>query len=167
MQSQARRGGVRQGAGEAGDSSAARAWISAAALRAAVRSGRKRTRSRRSYRASSLKRWCGSRDSCECRMAALVRHFGDEEDADRPCGKMRRVRSGGRGAAGCFGARRRAERELAQQNIRRTWAGGLVWRLEHCSESWSSCERISRDEFDALLDAMARGGLIEYGRGGV
>jgi hypothetical protein len=36
--------------------------------------------------------------SSECRMAALVRHFGDVEDAQPTVRDLRRLRSGGSGA---------------------------------------------------------------------
>ncbi len=94
----------------------------------------------------------------ECRMSALVRHFGDEHDVDRPCGKCDVCDPAG-AVLRVFRHATPAERELAQRIVDELRpldylaAGTLQRRLELVG-------RISRDEFDALLDAMARAGLI-------
>ncbi len=94
----------------------------------------------------------------DCRMAALVRHFGDEEDADRPCGKCDVCDPGG-AVLRMFRHATAEERELVQRIVDelRTLdylaSGTLQRRLEMAG-------RMSRGEFDALLDAMTRAGVI-------
>jgi ATP-dependent DNA helicase RecQ len=95
----------------------------------------------------------------ECRMAALVRHFGDEEDANRPCGICDVCDPAG-AVLRQFRRATAAERELAQ---------GIVDELRPVDykatgtlqRSLDPAGRLSRSEFDGLLDAMARAGLIE------
>lgn len=95
----------------------------------------------------------------ECRMSALVRHFGDEEDAGRACGKCDVCDPAG-AVLRVFRYASPAEREIVQRIVDELRpldylaAGTLQRRLELVS-------RISRGEFEALLDAMARAGLIE------
>ena len=93
-----------------------------------------------------------------CRMSALVRHFGDEQDANRPCGKCDVCDPGG-AVLRVFRHATAGERELAQRIVDELRAldylaaGTLQRRLELVG-------RLSRGEFDALLDAMARSGSI-------
>jgi ATP-dependent DNA helicase RecQ len=95
----------------------------------------------------------------ECRMAALVRHFGDEQDAARPCGQCDVCDPAG-AVLRVFHHASPAEREIVQRMLDELRpldylaAGTLQKRLELVG-------RISRGEFDALLDAMVRAGLIE------
>ena len=97
--------------------------------------------------------------SAECRMAALVRHFGDVQDASRGCGRCDVCDPGG-AELRQFRHATQAEREMVQQIVDALRAvdylasGTLQRKLELVG-------RISRDEFDALLDAMVRAGLIE------
>jgi superfamily II DNA helicase RecQ len=95
-------------------------------------------------------------DSSACRMSQLVRHFGDVKDASRPCGIC--------DVCDPEGAVLRRFR-YAEQNIVRAMvdelrpvnyiaAGTLQRKLDLVG-------RISRNEFEALLDAMARARLIE------
>ena len=111
------------------------------------------------HRAEQFEKVVQFSDSSECRMAQLVRHFGDVEDAGRRCGIC----------DVCDPAdavlRRFRHATLGQQNIARAIldelrpvaylaAGTLQKRVEPLGA-------MSRDEFKALLDAMVRGGLIE------
>ena len=95
----------------------------------------------------------------ECRMTALVRHFGDEEDAADVCGKCDVCDPAG-AVLRIFRHASPEERALVQRTIDELRpleylaAGTLQKRLELVGQ-------ISRGEFDALLDAMARAGLIE------
>ena len=95
----------------------------------------------------------------ECRMNALVRHFGDEEDGGRACGICDVCDPAG-AVLRVFRHASRAERELVQRVVDELRpfdylaTGTLQKRLE-------LVDRINRREFDALLDAMARAGLIE------
>ncbi len=97
-------------------------------------------------------------ESSTCRMAALVRHFGDEKDAGRPCGicdvcdpagaVLRQFR---RATATECGIAQAIVDELRPVNY--LAAGTLQRRLELVGS-------MSRGEFDRLLDAMARAGIV-------
>jgi RecQ family ATP-dependent DNA helicase len=111
------------------------------------------------YRAEQFKKVLRYTESSECRMAALVRHFGDEHDASHSCGVCDVCDPAG------------AELRL----FRRATAGERVTALAIADElrqvdykaigtlqrNLDLMGRISRKEFDALLDAMVRAGLIE------
>ena len=107
------------------------------------------------HRAEQFEKVVRFTESSECRMAALVRHFGDVDDAGRSCGRcdvcdpagavLRQFR---RASAG--------ERELAQRIVEELRpveykATGTLQRNLNVS---------SRSEFDGLLDAMVRAGLV-------
>ncbi len=92
-------------------------------------------------------------------MAALVRHFGDIEDAARGCGCCDVCDPAG-AELRQFRHASRAERELVQQIIDELRdvdyrATGTLQR------AFDQGGRLTRKEFDALLDAMVRIGLIE------
>ncbi len=111
------------------------------------------------YRAEQFAKVLGFTTSSECRMSALVGHFGDVEDACRPCGKCDVCDP----AAALLRRFRRAtafEREIVQsivdelRSVDYKAAGALQRNLDLVG-------RLSRSDFDALLDAMARAALIE------
>ena len=110
------------------------------------------------YRAEQLGKVLRFTESSECRMAALVRHFGDVEDASRPCGVCDVCDAAG-AALKLFRRATVPERELAQRvvdDLRAVdykAAGTLQRSLELVG-------RLSRSDFDSLLDAMARAGLV-------
>lgn len=95
----------------------------------------------------------------ECRMAALVRHFGDEEDAGRPCGTcdvcdpegaiLRQFR---RATAAELAMAHDILRELRPVDYKAT---GTLQRAVDAEG------RMLRNEFECLLDAMARARLME------
>jgi RecQ family ATP-dependent DNA helicase len=94
----------------------------------------------------------------ECRMAALVRHFGDEEDASHACGKCDICDPAG-AVLRQFRRVTAAERDLVQRMVDELRpvdykATGTLQR------NLDPLGRMSRDEFDALLDAMVRAALI-------
>lgn len=96
--------------------------------------------------------------SSRCRMADLVRHFGDEEDAAEPCGKCDICDPAG-AVLRMFRRATNGERALAESILREVRpvdykAGGT---LQRCVDPSG---RITRDKFDAVLDAMSRAGLI-------
>jgi len=96
-------------------------------------------------------------ESADCRMAALVRHFGDEEDASRGCGKCDVCDPAG-AELRQFRRANQAEREIAQKIIEELRpvdykAAGTLQRSLEAS--------LSRDEFEELLNAMVRAGLLE------
>jgi ATP-dependent DNA helicase RecQ len=96
-------------------------------------------------------------ESAGCRMAALVRHFGDEEDAGRGCGKCDVCDPAG-AELRQFRRATPAEREMVQRIVEELRpvdyraAGTLQRSLE---------ATLSRDEFEALLNAMLRAGLAQ------
>jgi RecQ family ATP-dependent DNA helicase len=94
----------------------------------------------------------------QCRMSMLVGHFGDTEDAARPCGKCD-VCSPATAVLKQF--RRPTAAELAV-------AVGIVDQLKPVSykaagtlqRTLDPTESMSRNEFESLLEAMVRAGLI-------
>jgi RecQ family ATP-dependent DNA helicase len=111
------------------------------------------------FRAEQFEKVLRFTTSTECRMAALVRHFGDVEDANQSCGICDVCDPGGavlrlfrRPTAYELGVAQAIADELRAVDYKAT--GTLQRNLD-------SAGRMSRDEFDALLDAMVRAGLIE------
>jgi len=95
----------------------------------------------------------------ECRMSALVRHFGDLEDAGTPCGVCDVCDPAG-AVLRLFRRATAPERELAQaiaddlRGVDYKAAGTLQRGLELVG-------RMSCSEYDGLLAAMVQAGLIE------
>jgi ATP-dependent DNA helicase RecQ len=97
-------------------------------------------------------------DSHDCRMAALVRHFGDVVDADRPCGHCDVCDPAG-AVLRLFRRANARERQWVQDVIEalrgtayktpKGLRGELPW-----------AESLDRNDFEALLGAMLRAGLI-------
>ncbi len=111
------------------------------------------------FRAEQMEKVLRFTTSSECRMAALVRHFGDVEDANRPCGICDVCDPGG-AVLRLFRRPTPLERELAQaiaDELRAVdyKAAGTLQR------SLDLVGRLSRDDFDALLGSMVCAGLIE------
>jgi ATP-dependent DNA helicase RecQ len=124
------------------------------------RSGWKSTYSiQMQVRAEQLVKVVRFTESCQCRMSALVRHFGDSEDAGRPCGKCDVCDPAG-ATLRRFRHATAAELRIAQQileglrGVDYKAAGTLQKGLDLVG-------RMSRKEFDGLLAAMAQAGLIE------
>jgi ATP-dependent DNA helicase RecQ len=110
------------------------------------------------HRAEQFEKVVRYTESCACRMASLVRHFGDEKDADRSCGKCDVCDPAG-AVLRIFRHATHAERELAQKIINElrpvdNLATGTLQRRLELEDR--------RSEFDALLDAMARAGTIDF-----
>ena len=97
--------------------------------------------------------------STECRMAALVRHFGDVADASRSCGICDVCDPAG-AVLRLFRRPTLIEREIMQaiveelRGVDYKAAGTLLRTID-------SAFRTNRDTFDSLLDAMTRAALIE------
>ncbi|MFZ1087355.1 MAG: ATP-dependent DNA helicase RecQ [Terracidiphilus sp.] len=111
------------------------------------------------FRAEQMEKVLRFTTSAECRMAALVRHFGDVEDASRPCGICDVCDPGG-AVLRLFRRATPVEREVAQaitDELRAVdyKAAGMLQR------NLDLAGRLSRDDFDTLLDSMVRAGLIE------
>jgi ATP-dependent DNA helicase RecQ len=111
------------------------------------------------FRAEQLAKVLRFTESADCRMAALVRHFGDEEDASRGCGKCDVCDPAG-AELRQFRRATATEREMVQQIVEelRPVDYRAAGALQRCLEARAP---LSRDEFDALLNAMLRCGLIE------
>ena len=111
------------------------------------------------FRAEQFEKVLRFTTSSECRMAALVRHFGDVEDASRICGICDVCDPEG-AVLRLFRRPTAAERELAQsianelRAVDYKAAGTLQRNLDLVGQT-------SRSEFNGLLDAMVRAGLIE------
>ncbi len=96
--------------------------------------------------------------STECRMGALVRHFGDVENAAAPCGLCDICDPGG-AVLRLFRHPTAAERELIEaiadelRSVDTKATGTLQRNLDPAG-------RMSRNEFDGIMDAMARAGLL-------
>jgi RecQ family ATP-dependent DNA helicase len=111
------------------------------------------------YRAEQFEKVLRFTTSTECRMASLVRHFGDVEDARRSCGICDVCDPAG-AVLRLFRRPTAAERAMAQAiagELRSVdyKAAGMLQR------SLDPANRINRNEFDSLLDAMVRASLIE------
>ncbi len=110
------------------------------------------------HRAEQFEKVLRFTESSECRMAALVRHFGDEADASQSCGKCD-ICDPAAAVLRMFRHATPAERSLAQsiiEELRPTdyKAAGTLQR------SLDPAGRITRDEFDRILGAMTRARLI-------
>ncbi len=111
------------------------------------------------YRREQFEKVLRFTESQECRMGALVRHFGDEADAQLGCEKCDACDAAG-AVLRLFRRATPTERRWVQdvvESLRGTaykTVKGL--RSEH---RWA--ESMSRDEFEELLNAMMRAGLIE------
>jgi ATP-dependent DNA helicase RecQ len=110
------------------------------------------------FRAEQFEKVLRFTTSTECRMAALVRHFGDVEDASEQCGICDVCDPAG-AVLRLFRRPTAAERGLAQgiadelRAVDYKATGTLQRNLDPLG-------RLSRDEFEGLLDAMVRAGLI-------
>ncbi len=111
------------------------------------------------YRAGQFEKVLRFTASPECRMSALVRHFGDEEDAGRPCGQCDICDPAG-AVLRQFRHPTARERALAQEiagelRLVDYRAAGTLQRAVDPEG------HVNRRDFDALLDAMVRAGWVE------
>ena len=121
------------------------------------------------HRAEQFEKVLRFTTSSECRMSALVRHFGDDADATQSCGVCDICDPAG-AILRLFRRATNPERAMAQSVIDELRsvdykATGTLQR------SLDPLSRITRDDFEALLDAMIRVNLIaiedaEYERDG-
>jgi superfamily II DNA helicase RecQ len=109
-------------------------------------------------RAEQLEKVVRFTESCQCRMLSLVRHFGDSEDAGQPCGKCDVCNPAG-AVLRLFRLANAAEHRIAQQIVEEL--RGVDYRATGTlQKNLDLVGRISRKEFDNLLAAMVRAGLI-------
>jgi ATP-dependent DNA helicase RecQ len=108
------------------------------------------------FRRSQIDRMVAFAETQQCRMTAIIRHFGDASDAHRPCG-LCDFCSPATTTAQTF-----APPTSAQARDLRTILSALA------QASWRSTGKlhtdlalgVDRKTFDVLLDALARAGLI-------
>jgi ATP-dependent DNA helicase RecQ len=110
------------------------------------------------YRAEQFEKVLRYTGSSSCRMASLVRHFGDEEDAAQPCGKCDICDPAG-AVLRMFRRATNAQRAIAE-NILDELRPVDYKAAGTLQKSIDPLGRITRDDFDAVLDAMARAHLI-------
>ena len=108
-----------------------------------------------SFRQGQIDRMMQFAETQQCRMTAIIKHFGDTADAHRPCGKCDFC-SPSTTSAQIF-----AEPTTEQARNLRT----ILRALESRSTSTGKLHTelalgIERRAFDVLLDALARAGLI-------
>jgi superfamily II DNA helicase RecQ len=111
------------------------------------------------YRAEQFEKVLRFTTQSECRMGALVRHFGDVEDASKPCGVCDVCDPGG-AVLRLFRRATAEERRIAQaivddlRSVDYKASGTLQRSLELVG-------RMSREDFDGLLGAMVQATLIQ------
>ncbi len=110
------------------------------------------------HRAEQFEKVLRYTTSSECRMSALVRHFGDDADAAQSCGVCDICNPAG-AILRLFRRATNSERAMAQsildelRSVDYKAAGTLQKSVD------TSC-RLTRDDFDAVLGAMTRTNLI-------
>ena len=111
------------------------------------------------FRAEQFAKVLQFTEAGDCRMGMLVRHFGDVEDANRPCGQCDVCDPAG-AVLRLFRRATPAEREIVQRIVDelRPVEYKAIGTLQR---NLDLVGRMSRDEFDGLLDAMVRARLIE------
>ena len=95
----------------------------------------------------------------ECRMSALVRHFGDMKDVSRSCGICDVCDPAG-AVLRLFRHATSSEREMVQDIVGELRSADYK-TTGTLQRSLDPQGKLSRNEFDGLLDAMVRAGLIE------
>jgi len=109
-------------------------------------------------RRSQIDRMVAFAESTTCRMAALVQHFGDTSDKASTCGLCDICNPGSTGAA-------QSAHQPSDQE--RKWLREILAALEHRSTSTGKLFTDlhlmkDRKDFDALLDGLARAGLLTF-----
>jgi superfamily II DNA helicase RecQ len=111
------------------------------------------------FRAEQFEKVLRFTGSNECRMAALVRHFGDLEDASHSCGVCDVCDPAG-AVLRLFRRATAVERAMAQGIVEEL--RGVEYKATGTLQrSLDPAGKMNRNEFDALLGAMVRAGLIE------
>lgn len=114
--------------------------------------------SQSNQRMAQLDRVMRYAESHQCRMAQLVRHFGDEDDGRRACGQCD-VCSPERAIAQRFRSLDKAERALLFA-VRSALCSGTSKATGRLHQEVGANDRISRDHFEELLDAMSGAGFL-------
>ena len=111
------------------------------------------------YRREQFEKVLRFTESQECRMSTLVRHFGDEADARLRCGKCD-ICDPASAELRLFRRATAWERQRVQDIIE-ALRGAAYKTPKAVREGLGWAESMSRDQFEELLSAMARGGLID------
>jgi superfamily II DNA helicase RecQ len=111
------------------------------------------------YRREQLDKVLRFTESQECRMGALVLHFGDVADARRGCGQCDVCDPAG-AELRLFRRATAWERQRVQDIVEALRCAAYK-TVKQLREELHWAEAISRDQFEELLSAMARAGLIE------
>jgi RecQ family ATP-dependent DNA helicase len=110
------------------------------------------------YRREQFEKVVRYTTSNDCRMAALVRHFGDVEDANRPCGHCDICDPAG-AVLRLFRHASARERHWVQEMIDALRASAYKTPKGLRAElPWA--EALERDDFEEVIGAMLRAGLI-------
>jgi len=111
------------------------------------------------YRAEQFAKVLRYTEQNECRMSALVRHFGDVEDAKQACGLCDICDPGG-AVLRLFRRATAQEQEIAKRIVDEL--RGVDYKAAGTlQKSLDLVGRISREEYDGLLGAMVQARLIE------
>jgi RecQ family ATP-dependent DNA helicase len=111
------------------------------------------------YRREQFEKVLRYTESQECRMGALVRHFGDEADARLGCEKCDACDAAG-AVLRLFRRATPTERRWVQDVVE-SLRGSAYKTVKGLRSEHRWAESMSRDEFEELLNAMMRAGLIE------
>jgi ATP-dependent DNA helicase RecQ len=108
------------------------------------------------FRRSQIDRMAAFAETPQCRMSALIQHFGDTADGLRPCGHCDFC-SPERATAQTF----RAPTTLEDRQLRNILSTLATTQSKSTGKLHSELALgIDRKQFDAYLDALARAGLI-------
>ncbi|MCK6684917.1 MAG: DNA topoisomerase 3 [Thermoanaerobaculia bacterium] len=112
----------------------------------------------KSEKLEKLEQMCRLAEAHACRMSLVMRHFGDDEDAERPCGQCD-VCTPQSCLVTAFARPRREESEISQkilESLRRRdrQGSGQLYR-DTCSET------AERKAFERVLRSLARAGLVD------
>jgi superfamily II DNA helicase RecQ len=111
------------------------------------------------YRAEQFEKVLKFTTQHECRMCALVRHFGDDADASKPCGVCDVCDPAG-AVLRLFRRATAQEREIAQRIVEEL--RGVDYKATGTLQRGiDAAGRMSRGEWDGLLGAMVQAGLVE------
>jgi ATP-dependent DNA helicase RecQ len=108
------------------------------------------------FRRSQIDRMSAFAETQQCRMTAVIRHFGDTADAHRPCGKCDFC------SPSTTSAQTFVEPTTAQARDLRAILAALAHAPSRATGKLHTdlAIGIDRREFEVLLDALARAGLI-------
>ncbi len=111
------------------------------------------------FRAEQFAKVLAFTEQNACRMAALVKHFGDEEDASQPCGACDVCDPAG---AVLRQFRRATTDEMALAQIILDELRPVDYKATGTLQRGNErLGRLSRDAFEGLLGGMVRAGLVE------